>query len=107
MAHFELPSGETSTAEIHPGFDEIWYFLSGRGGMWRKSEDREELVEVEAGVCITIPAKTVFQFRSSDEEPLKVLGISMPPWAGVETVKSVEGIGSQLPGGKVIRACKV
>ena len=31
MAHFELPSGETSTAVAHRTVEEIWFFLSGCG----------------------------------------------------------------------------
>ena len=100
MAHFELPPGETSTAEIHPDFDEIWYILSGRGEMWRKSEEREEVVNLETGVCLTIPAKTIFQFRSLKSEPLKMIGVTMPPWTGPESVESVEGIWKPTVGKK-------
>ena len=92
MAHFELPPGETSTAEIHPDFGEIWYFTSGQGEMWRKSEDQEEIVKVEKGVCITIPPKTIFQFRSFGQNPLAMIGVTMPPWTGPESVESVAGI---------------
>jgi mannose-6-phosphate isomerase-like protein (cupin superfamily) len=100
MAHFELSPGETSTAEIHPGFDEIWYILSGRGEMWRKSDDTENVVELESGVNITIPANTMFQFRAIGEEPLKILGVTMPPWTGPESVESVEGLWKPTVGKK-------
>ena len=36
MAHFELGPGEVSTAVTHRTVEEIWYFVSGRGQMWRK-----------------------------------------------------------------------
>jgi len=36
MAHFELPPGQTSRAVAHRTVEEIWYFLAGRGEMWRK-----------------------------------------------------------------------
>jgi mannose-6-phosphate isomerase-like protein (cupin superfamily) len=91
MAHFKLPAGKTSTAEIHPGFEEIWYFLSGSGEMWRKNGDHEESVRVEPGVFITIPKQTIFQFRAFGEEPLTAIGVTMPPWSGVDSVESVEG----------------
>jgi mannose-6-phosphate isomerase-like protein (cupin superfamily) len=100
MAHFELPPSETSTGEIHPGFDEIWYILSGHGEMWRKKEDQEMVVGLEAGVCITIPAKTIFQFRANNKEPLKMIGATMPPWTGPESVESVEGIWKPTVGKK-------
>jgi mannose-6-phosphate isomerase-like protein (cupin superfamily) len=64
MAHFELPPGETSTAVTHRTVEEIWLFLSGRGEMWRRQGEREEIVPIEPGVCITIPLGTQFQFRS-------------------------------------------
>ena len=64
LAHFELRSGETSISIAHRSVEEIWFFLSGRGEMWRKQGDREEVVPVEPGVCITIPLGTHFQLRS-------------------------------------------
>ena len=57
MAHFELPAGNTSTAVTHATVEEIWLFLSGRGEMWRTQGQREEIVPVEPGVCVTIPLR--------------------------------------------------
>ena len=82
MAHFELPPGQTSTAVAHRTVEEIWFFLTGRGEMWRKQNDQEEVVAVEPGVCLTIPLGTHFQFRSFGYEPLAVVGVTMPPWPG-------------------------
>jgi mannose-6-phosphate isomerase-like protein (cupin superfamily) len=39
-------------------------------------------VPVEAGVCVTIPLGTHFQFRSQGDEPLVALAATMPPWPG-------------------------
>ena len=64
LAHFELGPGETSIAVTHRTVEEIWYFLRGMGEMWRRSAEQEEIVEVSAGVCITIPLGTAFQFRA-------------------------------------------
>ena len=91
MAHFELPSGQTSTAVAHRTVEEIWYFLTGRGEMWRKQNDREEVVAVEPGVCLTIPLGTHFQFRSFGYEPLAALGVTMPPWPGEGEAYEVKG----------------
>jgi len=91
MAHFELPPGQTSTAVAHRTIEEIWFFLTGRGEMWRKQNDREEVVAVEPGVCLTIPLGTHFQFRSFGDEPLAALGVTMPPWPGEEEAIKVEG----------------
>jgi mannose-6-phosphate isomerase-like protein (cupin superfamily) len=82
MAHFELPPGQTSTAVTHQTVEEVWFFLSGRGEMWRQQDGREEIVPVEAGVCLTIPRGTHFQFRSIDYQPLAAIGVTMPPWPG-------------------------
>ncbi|HTO06818.1 MAG TPA: cupin domain-containing protein [Myxococcota bacterium] len=82
MAHFELAAGATSRAVTHRSVEEIWWFLSGRGEMWRKQSGREEVVPVEAGVCLTIPLGTHFQFRALGTEPLRALGVTMPPWPG-------------------------
>jgi len=82
MAHFVLASGHTSTAVTHRTVEEIWYVLSGRGEMWRRHADRESVVEMEPGVCLTIPPGTHFQFRSTGTEALAVVGVTMPPWPG-------------------------
>ena len=82
LAHFTLAPGQTSTAVAHRTVEEIWFFLSGRGEMWRKQEGREQFVAVEAGVCVTIPLGTHFQFRSLGDEPLVALAATMPPWPG-------------------------
>jgi mannose-6-phosphate isomerase-like protein (cupin superfamily) len=92
MAHFELRSGRTSMAVKHRSVEEMWFFLSGRGEMWRKHEQRAEVVSVEAGTCVTIPLGTTFQFRSFGPEPLAAVGVTMPPWPGDDEADVVEGI---------------
>ena len=83
MAHFELAPRQTSRAVTHRTVEEIWFFLSGRGEMWRlQSGQPETIVSVESGVCVTIPLGTHFQLRSLGIEPLSALGITMPPWPG-------------------------
>src|SRR5215471_18546563 len=42
MAHFELAPVKTSKAVTHRTVEEIWFFISGRGQMWRKQKDDEE-----------------------------------------------------------------
>ncbi len=82
MAHFELAPGETSTAVAHRTVEEIWFFLSGCGEMWRKQDQSEEVVPVHSGICITTPLGTHFQFRAFGHEPLAAVGVTMPPWPG-------------------------
>ena len=92
MAHFALPPQAVSKAVAHRTVEEVWYFISGRGQMWRRSHDGEEIVDVEPGVSITIPLGTSFQFRSVSQEPLSAVGTTMPPWPGEGEAYAVEGI---------------
>ena len=91
MAHFELAPGLTSAAVAHRTVEEIWYFVSGRGELWRLQGDCEETVAVEPGVCLTIPRGTRFQFRSFGPDPLAAIGVTMPPWPGEGEAMLVEG----------------
>lgn len=91
MAHFELPAGQIATAVTHNTVEEIWFFLSGRGQMWRKQAGREEVTDVEPGICITIPLGTHFQFRSLGDQPLAAVAVTMPPWPGEGEVVVVQG----------------
>lgn len=92
MAHFKLPPGEISVAVAHHTIEELWYFISGRGRMWRRLGDDEETVEVGPGLSISIPVGTQFQFRSEGDEPLAAVGVTMPPWPGPDEAYAVEGI---------------
>ena len=66
--------------------------LSGRGEMWRAHDRQpESIVWLEAGVCLTIPLGTRFQFRSIGSEPLCAVGITMPPWPGEGEAVLVDG----------------
>ena len=91
MAHFRLEAGRTSRAVTHRTVEEIWFFVSGRGEMWRKQGAREEIVSVERGTSLTIPLETHFQFRALGSEPLAAIGITMPPWPGDGEAHEVPG----------------
>ena len=91
MAHFELSSGQTSTAVTHRTVEEIWFVLSGSGEMWRKQPHHEEIIPIEPGVCLTIPLGTHFQFRAFGSKPLAAVGITMPPWPGEGEAVRVQG----------------
>ena len=80
-AHFELGPGRTSVAVRHRTVEEVWYFLTGRGEMWRRAPDGEERIDtVQPGVSVDIPVGTAFQFRTIGDEPLSAHGTTMPPW---------------------------
>ena len=91
MAHFELSAGKVAQAVTHRTVEEIWFVVSGLGEMWRKQGEREETVVLQAGVCLTIPVGTHFQFRASSSEPVAAIGITMPPWPGEHEAVSVTG----------------
>ena len=91
LAHFELMRNKTSAAVAHRTVEEIWFFLGGHGEMWRKQNDKEAVVQLYPGVCITIPLGTHFQFRSFGPEPLAAIGVTMPPWPGECEAYIVEG----------------
>src|SRR3954462_13927329 len=82
MAHFELSAGGTSVAVVHRTVEEIWFFIGGRGEMWRADGEGEKFVEVGPGVSLTIPVGTRFQFRALGSEPLAAIAVTMPPWPG-------------------------
>jgi mannose-6-phosphate isomerase-like protein (cupin superfamily) len=91
MAHFTLAPGKTSLAVAHRTVDEVWLFLAGRGEMWRRQDGREEIEPVAAGVSVTVPLGTAFQFRAFEGEPLVFVAITMPPWPGADEAFAVEG----------------
>ena len=91
MAHFELAPGRASAAIRHRTVDEIWFVLSGRGEIWRKQGNREDIVALEPGVSVTIPVGTHFQFRASGDTALEAVGVTMPPWPGDTEAVPVPG----------------
>ena len=70
--------------------DEIWYSTEGSGRMRRQQADHADDLRVEAGVSITIPVGTRFQFRADADRALVAIGITMPPGPGDEAM-IVEG----------------
>jgi mannose-6-phosphate isomerase-like protein (cupin superfamily) len=92
MAHFSLAPGQVSRAVTHRTVEEIWFFLSGRGQMWRLQDGHGAIVDVFPGVCLTIPLGTHFQFRAFGEEPLAAIGVTVPPWPGEGEAIVVQGV---------------
>jgi mannose-6-phosphate isomerase-like protein (cupin superfamily) len=91
FAHFRLAPGQTSVPVAHNTVEEIWFFVEGRGQMWRRVREQEEIVEVEAGVCVTLPVGAHFQFRAVGSEALAAVAVTMPPWPGRGEAYFVEG----------------
>ncbi len=83
MVRCVLPPGGVSLAVRHRTIEELWYFLSGEGQVWRMYPDgREEEVAAIPGVALRIPIGTHFQFRATGGQPLVFLIVTMPPWPG-------------------------
>lgn len=91
MAQFELAAGVVSKAVMHRTVEEIWYVLDGLGEMWWKLDGHEDVVDLRPGVCLTIPQGLHFQFRATGDGPLRVVGVTMPPWPGQDEAVIVEG----------------
>ncbi len=75
----------------HKTVEEIWFFLTGEGEMWRRQGEREKVIAVKPGLCLTILVGVSFQFRSFESEPLTAVRVTMPPWTGGEGACEVEG----------------
>lgn len=92
FAHFELPANSTSRAVRHRTITEIWYIVDGLGTMWRgETPHSGREIELRPGVCLTIPPKVTFQFRSTSGVPLTAVAVTMPPWPDDDEATVVDG----------------
>jgi mannose-6-phosphate isomerase-like protein (cupin superfamily) len=90
MVHCTLRRGTTTRAVRHRTVDEVWYCLAGSGELWRGDSAHQEVVRLRAGVSVTIPCGTSFQFRA--EQTLELVIVTMPPWPGADEAVPVEGV---------------
>ena len=87
-----LPKGGVSAAVRHRTVEEIWYFLSGEGEVWRKQAGkRGRVVKGMHGTSIAIPTGTSFQFRNTGNKALCFIIVTMPPWPGKHEALKTEG----------------
>lgn len=91
MALFTLAQGAVARAVAHRSVEEVWYFVSGRGRMWRRLNGEEQTLDVGPGLSLALPVGTRFQFRCEGEEPLVAVGATMPPWPGDGEAYEVTG----------------
>ena len=89
MVHGTLPPGGVSLAIVHRTVEEVWYVIAGRGQVWRKLGDVEEVVDVAPGSALTIPLGAHFQFRTVGAEPFRFVMCTMPPWPGPQEAERV------------------
>jgi mannose-6-phosphate isomerase-like protein (cupin superfamily) len=82
MISFSLEPGAVSKAVAHKTVEEIWYVVAGKGRLWRRQGESEEVTELAPGLSLTIPVGAQFQFRNDDDQPLQIVAVTMPPWPG-------------------------
>ena len=82
MVHCTLAPGRVSLPVRHQTVEELWYFISGEGEVWRKNDHQERVTPVRAGVSVSVLRDTPFQFRNTGGEPLCFIIATMPPWPG-------------------------
>lgn len=90
MVHCTLPCGAASMAVVHRTVEEVWYFIRGRGQVWRKSETAESVVDVRPGMSLSIEVGTHFQFRNTGGGDMCFIIVTMPPWPGEQEAARVE-----------------
>ena len=92
MAQFTLPPGAVSKAVAHRSVEEVWLCTHGLGRMWRRLGDAEAIVDLRPGMSVAIPVGAHFQFRNDGAEPLHCVGVTMPPWPGMDEAYEVAGV---------------
>ncbi|MEM7254845.1 MAG: cupin domain-containing protein [Pseudomonadota bacterium] len=92
VATFELDTGHTGRAIVHPRLEEIWLVLEGEIEIWSRAEDGQESVDqARPGDCICIPARTAFQVRNVGAIRLRVAAATSPSWESDADVELVKG----------------
>jgi mannose-6-phosphate isomerase-like protein (cupin superfamily) len=91
MVHCVLRPGQVSQAVTHRTVEELWFCVAGRGELWRRDGEREDVTHLERGVGVSIPLGSEFQFRATSAEPLELIITTMPPWPGPAEAVAVAG----------------
>ena len=84
MVHCLLPAGAVTQAVRHRQVEEVWYCMAGEGELWRKQGAQETVVALVPGQSLAIPVGVTFQFRTTGDDALVVLIVTLPPWPGPE-----------------------
>ena len=90
VVHCRLPVGAVTVPVRHRTVEEVWFFIAGAGQVWRKQGEREQVLDVASGLCLTIPLGTDFQFRNTGDVPLEFIIATTPPWPGEDEAVVVE-----------------
>jgi mannose-6-phosphate isomerase-like protein (cupin superfamily) len=74
LAHCRLPPAGVSQPVVQKIVEEIWYFISGTGQVWRKLGDFERVVDVRSEMSVTLDAAKVAMIRAAaSTQPLCAL----------------------------------
>jgi mannose-6-phosphate isomerase-like protein (cupin superfamily) len=95
--HYRLKVGQITLAFRNLTVEEFWYFLSGRGEVWRSDGATSDITAVASGVCLTIPIGTAFQIRCIGDEPLDLLGFYVPAWPADTVLEPAQGPWTATP----------
>ena len=94
LCEVTLPADQVSRPVWHRQVEEVWYVLTGHGEVWRCPPDADPTrvapVSVGPGDSLTIPTLWRFQFRASDNGPLRFLCFTAPPWSGPDEASPSE-----------------
>jgi len=94
LCHVRLGPGAVSKPVHHRTVEEIWYFTSGEGWVWRCPPGIEpspaQTIHVGPGDGLVIPLGWSFQFKASDAAELCFLCYTAPPWPGADEAVAVE-----------------
>ena len=90
-AVFELAPMAVGRAIKHRSVSEVWYILQGEGELWWRSADAQSVITLEPGMSLSIPLETCFQVRNVGNSPLRVHGVTSPPWPGDDEARLVAG----------------
>ena len=70
-----IPAGEEIGEESHEGIDQVLVFVSGEG----RAVIEGESISVRAGSVFVVPSGTLHNFIATNEQPLKLYTVYMPP----------------------------
>jgi mannose-6-phosphate isomerase-like protein (cupin superfamily) len=94
LVEVRLSPGAVSKPIQHRTVEEIWYFISGGGLVWRCPPGMRppagHTTPVGPGDALVIPVGWSFQFKASDDAELRFLCYTSPPWPGADEAVAVE-----------------
>jgi mannose-6-phosphate isomerase-like protein (cupin superfamily) len=85
LAEATVPPATETFAHFH-SFEEIYYFIAGRGRM----RLNDEVADVRAGDCVAIPPGAAHKLWAGPDEPLVLLCGCAPPFSD-EATTMLEG----------------